>query len=266
MARPTIPIRTTPFFNGNNRRIPGVTIDDRASRNTRITTHGFPTDMPLYYTLIIENTWTFGDVTATLTPFAGYRLPLPTHVIDGHEVQYDHGFNWLSALPGALASSPVGSLSAALGYTVNNFKFVTLQSPQYRSYAYEWKMAPKDYNESRNIREIYLGIKKGMHPTLTGARLSLRFPHIFWLGFYPNAGFLTKFKPAVVTSCQLDYQGGNPQPAFYKRADPGDSPPESVVMRLTFLELEYWIEADLEHGKATSNDPFNSSNWYSLGN
>lgn len=281
----------SPFFSQTMASSPTRIINDRAAQNQSITSLSFPPDTPKYYTLLLENDWTnvlstkvlsglasatadsiasifksvFGGDTKSssltgnpLTMKAAYRLPLPTVIIDNHEVQYDHAFNWLGAV-GNLASGIATTAGGVFGYTLNNFKYVTLQSPQFRQYAFEWHMSPNNPAESSLIRSIYLGIKRGMQPPKKSNNLVFEFPRIYWLGFYPNAGFLVKFKPAVITSCQINYQGGNPSPSFY--AETGA--PEGIVMRISFLELEYWHQENFANAE-NSADPFDTADWYKL--
>lgn len=259
----------TSFFTGSSSSNPTKIITDRATSLNSTSTLSFPPDLPKYYTLLLEHSWTniFTSGSLTGSPISiqrGYRLPLPSHIIDGMEVQYDHSYNWvgvagnfLNQVTGGLAGAAATSLVGSLGYTVNDMKFVTLSGPQFKQYAFEWRMFPKSKDESDTIRDIYLGIKKGMAPSKEYAKLAFKFPNIFWLGFYPNAGYLFKFKPAVITSCQLDYQGGNPTPAFFS----DNSAPEGIVMRLSFLELEYWHKDNFNNANDSSN-PFDTADWY----
>ncbi len=231
----------------------------------------FPPDTPKYYSMLVENNWFISSI-GHLYPVKGYRLPLPTHIQDAHEVIYDHNFSWLSAVGGAFRSGPVSGIiggltgavsqgiQAGLGFAVNTFKTVTLQSPQFRTYAFEWRLFPKNKDESDRIRRIYYGIKQGMHPRKAGAGLVFTFPKIYWLAFFPNSEYLFKFKPAVISSCQIDYQGGAGQPAFYTES----GAPEGIILRLSFIELDYWVAQDFERGGPTNNDPFNTSDWFSL--
>lgn len=182
-----------------------------------------------------------------------YRLPLPTHLIDSHEVQYDHSVNWASLAAQGLQTAGTGAIGN-LGFALNNLKHVTLQSPAFRNYAMEWKMVPRTKQESDIIRALYLGIKRGMHPPTSFNRLVLHFPKIYWLAFMPNSGYLFKTKPSVITSISLDYAGGAAQPSFY--ADSGA--PSGVVMRISFLELEYWMREDFNNADSSKN-PFDGS-------
>lgn len=270
---------TQPFFRSLRSESPQAVIDDRVSRRGDTPTFGFPTDTPKYYTLLWEHVWgsgtansaigsvtnTYGDATnpGRLNSFAAYRLPLPTHIIDNHEVHYDSEFNWFEIL-GGISRAFNAFTNWSGSFSVNNFKNVSLLSPQFRTYAYEWKLHPKNASESRMIRSIYHGIKRGMHPTRFDSKLAFRFPHVFFLGFYPNADMLPKFKPAVITSCLVDYQGNNPAPTFYRETEA----PESIILRLSFLELEVWISENFRNAAARTPgspaDPFDSTDWFTI--
>lgn len=266
MPPPIVPINTTPFFKGAGGNSPQAKINDKANDLLGPSDIlAFPPDVPKYYTLLMEHEWigyglNLGVDKKTwyknnLGTIRAYRLPLPTHLTDSHEIQYDHGFNWFSQLL-QQTTTAINNLTGPLGFSLNSFKTVTLQTPQFRSYAYEFKMSPKTPQESQAIRRIYSYIKQGMHPEPRAGRSIMMFPRIYWLGFMPNAGWLFKTKPSVITSCTIDYQGGNGQPAFYSATQA----PEGVVMRLSFLELEYWMRPDFNH--ILSNDPFDSSALY----
>tara|TARA_R110000868_G_scaffold25423_9_gene99183 strand:- start:2102 stop:2953 length:852 start_codon:yes stop_codon:yes gene_type:complete len=210
----------------------------------------YPPDLPKYYVLLTQSAWRYS---AALTLQKAYRLPLPTRLVDAHEVMYDHHFNWTDMLANI---SGVQRAAGILGYSVGNFKTVTVQTPQFRTFSMEWKFAPRNARESQTIREIYNGIKQGMHPIAKASFTVLEFPSIFWLGIYPNAGWLFKMKPAVISGCQIDYQGGNPQPAFYK----GTMAPESIVLRLSFIEIEYWLANNFDN--VMGDYPFDASARY----
>ena len=92
--------------------------------------------------------------------------------------------------------------------------------------------------------------------------------------FQPNVKFLYKFKPCVLTSISVDYKGGSGVPAFYKpqentqsRAAPGSplaaqqeginlqfSPPESIILNTTWLELDYFVQQHYENDHNDTED------------
>lgn len=231
----------------------------------------YPTDLPKYFMQILELEPGIGTLNPNLSLEKVYRLQLPSTLTDVNEVQYDHNFNWFDLLStfGRLGNQ---TFSAATGLTVNTLKAVTLRAPEFRTYGFEWKFAPKSPADAAAIRQVYYGIKKGMTPDGVGVVAGLvpafQFPKIYWLAFYPNSEWLFKFKPAVVTRCEIDYLGHNQAPAFYKSAtgsfgSTSGGPPESIVMRLGFLEMEYWIRRDYKDDVPTNN-PYDVRNYYGI--
>ena len=103
-----------------------------------------------------------------------------------------------------------------------------------------------------------------MHPRTELGKLVMVFPKIFTMYFNPNIRYLYKFKPCVLSSIKVDYNGGQPVPSFYKSPNaPSESPPESVMVVMNFLELEYWIERDFKMlNDLPTNDPFDAWNFY----
>jgi hypothetical protein len=211
----------------------------------------YPSDLPKYYFGMVEMSVTgainIGAGFRGLKPERGYRLPLPLHLQDAHSVQYDHSYNWLNLLNSLtlnLSSTVTNAAGAAFGFAVNQIKQVTIQSPEFRSFAFDWKLSPRNLSDSARIREIYFNIKKGMLPAGSEAgpdNAVFVFPRVYQCYFAPNPEWLFNFKPAVITAIQIDYNGGNPQPAFYKQT----GAPESIILRLSFLELDYWISQDV---------------------
>lgn len=216
-----------------------------------------------------------------------YKLPLPDPLNEAYQVNYDGGGNWIQMLEG-----PRAALGQLAGLATNDLKSVTLKAPQYRIHNQIWKLSPRNFAESVKIKDIIFNLKKGMHPRLAGSNnYAFRFPKIYLLFFTPNLKYLYKFKPCVLQAISIDYQGGNPQPSFYEaqqefRIDsPYDSrdpqtreriaqginytvqhsPPESVVLRTSWLELEYWLGGDENSDFSDTNDPFDAYNWFTNG-
>lgn len=227
------------------------------------------------------------EIIATLNAQKVYNLPIPTPLTDMFKVQYDTDYGYLDK---AVGGGPQG-LSAVTGITVNTFKTVTMNSPQYRTFSFKWKFSPKTYDESVTVQKILTNIRKGMTPKIGNTnKFLLHFPKIYGLYFYPNVKFLYKFKPCVITGMGVDYSGGNEFPGFFRvqntlptnqrtgiaddfvGVNPQDSPPESIALQLQFLELEYWLDSldgtdaisDYKFGAdglPTSN-PFDGWNFY----
>jgi hypothetical protein len=206
---------------------------------------------------------TLGNLTSS-TSLRGqklYKLPLPLPLAEQFEVQYDINFQ-----------APLDQFqqigSAAFGFIPNTFKTVTLSQPDYRRHKFTWTLPPRNYSESERIQRILHHIKIGMHPKSTLGKWFMAFPKIYLPYFSPNPKYLFKFKPCVIENIEINYQGGQPVPSFYRPEGADENrPPETVQFTITFLELEYWLDTDFKSGGTTSlpsNDPFDSFNYYEL--
>ncbi len=256
-------------------------IDGQNIKNFR-----FPSDLPKYHFVLIENNWSFSTaITGKLTAQKIFKLQLPTPLTDSFEVNYETDRSFLadlaksaSNLAGTGGAAVAGLAAAGLGLTVNNFKTISMSSPTYRTFDFTWKFSPKNFQEAQEIRKITFALRKGMSPkreSLFGSKLVLEFPYIYTMYFSPNYQYLYKMKPCVLAAISIDYQGGNPFPGFYRAAENADqkaSPPESVIMQTKWIEMEYWLDGirgnEDSHGDFKHNDyiptakPFDAWNFY----
>ena len=129
-------------------------------------------------------------------------------------------------------------------------------------------MAPKDFNEAKAIQKIAYLLRRAMTPKRALFGALFEFPDIFLIAFSPNSKFLYKFKPCVLERINVDYTGGNQAPGFYRQqGNPSNAPPESVVITLQFLELEYWLDGNRSDYKTDGeglpqSDPLDVFNFY----
>ena len=194
------------------------------------------------------------------------KIPLPIRGLqDQFDVMYDQNFNYGTPIgTGALG----GRASAAAGLSINTFKSVTLSAPQFRRHNLTFKMAPKDFNEAKAIQKIAYLLRRAMTPKRAAGGFLFEFPDIFLIAFSPNSKFLYKFKPCVLERINVDYTGGNQAPGFYRQqGNPSNAPPESVVITLQFLELEYWLDGNRTDYKTDGeglpqSDPLDVFNFY----
>jgi hypothetical protein len=242
---------------------PDTVINYNIDGQTRTPNFTFPTDLPKYHFTLIQNDWQ--TARRNLKFEAMYKFPLPMGLTDEHEVKYDANFNFLN-----LSSRLRGAVSSLTGLTLNNIKSVTMDVPEFRTYQFTWKLSPKNFQEAQTIQRMITAIKIAMHPRggfdsgTQADKLVLIFPKIFTMYFNPNIRYLYKFKPAVISAIKVDYQGGQPVPSFYASPNaPSESPPESILLTLGFIELEYWLNSDFRvlNGLPT-NDPFDAFNFY----
>jgi hypothetical protein len=210
-----------------------------------------------------------GTFNINLTTTGNIRLPLPLSLTDTFNVSFNSDFSIIERFAGGLLN--VGNAIAQPGgYLFNSYKTVVLEQPQYRRIPLSWKLSPRNYQESVEIQKILYRLRKGMTPKRTASnRAILKFPNIYTLAFQPNPQFLFKFKPCVIESIVVDFNAGQPIPAFYN-GDAGN-PPESVMVSAVFLELEYWLDgegglSDYRDGgdDLPTPDPFDTFHAYSV--
>jgi len=270
--------QTRNIIGGQN---PTAAIDASIVKNLSFESLSFPTDQAKYHTYIVEGEIDY-DV-RNIRSIRQYKLPLPMQLTRQHEVNYNTDFNYLSLLPAAEAavSGGLGKVARGVGLAINNFKSVTINVPDFQTFQMTWKLSPKNFPESGIIQRIITGIQHGMHPKVyktvsgllggvlpqnTPAFLSntpviFQFPNVFSVGLIPNSQYLFKMKPAVISSIEVDYNGGQPVPSFYKTQsqNSADSPPESVFLKMNFIELEYWLNTDFPQTGLPSTEPFISN-------
>lgn len=287
---PTQPTQFDSTYGRNNfsprniigRQNPTAAIEASIARNTRFESLSFPTDQAKYHTYIVEGELSYN--TRNISSIRQYKLPLPMQLTRQHEVNYNTDFNYLSLFPpasAAVTSGIVGRGGQGLGLAINNFKSVTVNVPDFQTFQMTWKLSPKNFPESEIIQRIITGIQHGMHPSvyqtvsgLLGRILPqntpafigntpalFKFPNVFSVGIIPNSRYLFKMKPAVISSIEVDYNGGQPMPSFYKSQgrNSSESPPESVFLKMNFLELEYWLNTDFPQTGLPSDNPFISN-------
>lgn len=215
----------------------------------------FPPDTPDFTIVLVSrdyNGFFTGGGTSAMAGFQGtakngYVLPLPTmRLMDKYQINYDDNASFLEAILSRIppqaraAGSVVGGIS---GSSLNKFKSVLLEAPMLKRHEFTWKLSPKSVVESRTIRNIVNTLKSDMAPYFGAwtANMILRFPYIFDISFDPNPGQMYGFKPCVIESLDVDYSGGNAQPALYTAGFP-----ESVTITMNLIEIEIWTREDYD--------------------
>ena len=128
-----------------------------------------------------------------------------------------------------------GALGAFTGLAKNNFQVIMLQSPTYKKHSFQWKLAAKNEKESEKIRSMVQYCNNNAAPGIALGGAYFTFPSVFNIGF-SNENYLYKFKPCVLEDISVEYAGSG-VPAFFK-----DGAPESVIVRMSFWEMEYWLK------------------------
>jgi hypothetical protein len=230
----------------------------------------YPDDTPPYYfKMRIQRYQRAGWLSiGRLDPEATIILPLPQKMVDDHQVEYElvalqelglvmngvpnNTADALAGLGAQLGHDLTGRGGQALaqywGYAINNFLTVMLKGPTYKRRDFVWHVSPKTEQESIHLRDIISLINRSMSPALPATLGSAFFawPRIFFpsLEFSGPIGggsrdlgdWTFHMKPSVIVDASFDYTPSNVWAAYAPTRAP-----ESVVIRLTFLELEYWL-------------------------
>jgi hypothetical protein len=103
-----------------------------------------------------------------------------------------------------------------------------------RSFKFSFKMTPRSEEEGKQVKSIIKTLKKNMAPNYVDTTY-LKTPNVFELK-YKKGGidhpFLHKFKQCALTDININYTGENVYATY------GDATPVSMIMDLTFKELE----------------------------
>lgn len=152
-------------------------------------------------------------------------------------------------IAGAIAADAAGrygdAVLAAAGISVNDFMTVMFRGPNYHRRDFMWRFSPRSAAEADALRRAILILKTAAAPSLAGFTGSAFFgwPRIFQVEFRnvdPNVdmGLNTfRMKPAVCTDVSVNY---TPDGVW---APNRAQKPQSVEIRLAFLELEYWLNS-----------------------
>ena len=130
----------------------------------------------------------------------------------------------------------IDAVRAPQGLVVNPALFMLFHHPNFKSYDMSWQFVANNESEAETIAKIINFFKYESSPRrLEGfSILSMEYPSIFQMKFYPEDKFTFKMKPAVVEAVAVDYTGGG-FPAFYK-----NGAPIQVNLTVRFREIEIW--------------------------
>lgn len=194
------------------------------------------------------------------------KLPMPRRVNDALTLTWNE-FNGTGRTLGAATSianagmGPAGArgfLSAvsatsslapfigiASGYAINPLLFMQFQRPNFRTFKFDWLLAPKNQTESKIIKNIVSALKKAASPTYLG--LVFGYPQVALVKFYPNdkrngesdIGKHMILKPCVIRGVAVDYSPGG-SPSFFKRTNA----PTLISLSLDLVEIQLWFRND----------------------
>lgn len=157
----------------------------------------------------------------------------------------------------------IGAMKGLLGRTVglgpvragglvfNPYKQLMYDSPDFRTFSFNWMLSPKNANESVNLNKIIWYLKKHMHPSTTGVKGG-NGPELEnnWLWLTPdfvNMTFMTSddsnasnpwiplIKEAVITGIGVQID-----PKFHT----GDNAPTTISLTMNIMETKLYSQED----------------------
>jgi hypothetical protein len=136
-----------------------------------------------------------------------------------------------------------GVAEALAGYSPNEFFTVLLKGPDYKNYSFTWAFFPKNKEESDQIKNIVRTLNNAMAVKFAAGGTFWGFPNVFRLSYFPNSQYLNKFKNAAMKSLEINSASFYAQPQGPHSSKPAN-PPEAVIIKATFEEMEYWVDGD----------------------
>jgi hypothetical protein len=134
-------------------------------------------------------------------------------------------------------SNIAGAAGQIFGMAKNNFQVIMLKGPSYKKHEMNWKLAPKSQKESDDLLRMIKQLNNWAAPGIALAGAYFTFPKVFNISFV-GTDYLYKFKPCVCTDVSVNYTASG-VPSFFK-----NGAPESVNLKLSFWELEYWLSGN----------------------
>lgn len=148
---------------------------------------------------------------------------------------------------GASSISPESILARSTGAILNPNKELLFNGVNTRQFKFSFKLTPRDKDEGIVVKQIIRTLKVNMAPKSTkNGNDFLRTPNIFDLSYRRGLGehpFLNQFKQCALTSMNVNYTGDGVYATYH------DSTPVSMVMDLTFKELEPIYDVDYTNSK-----------------
>ena len=149
-------------------------------------------------------------------------------------------------------------LAREQGIIFNPNMELLFNGPTLRSFRFQFKMTPRNEKESQEVKQIIREFKRSMAPKVTTTQsgdelgtnnLFLRTPDVFELTYKQGNGehkFLNRFKQCALQDISVNYTAEGNYATY------NDGTPVSMIMDLTFKELEPVYDTDYYEDKSTN--------------
>ena len=192
---------------------------------------------------------TAGDIKAKLDAIGSAALGAANNVSDaigGIEGVKDFATRQLaSSAVGILGVNitPNQILARSEGTILNPNMELLFNGPTLRNFRFSFKMTPRNRDEGEQIKKIIRCFKKNMAPKVGENTTFLETPNVFELTYRQGSNdhkFLNKFKQCFLSDISVNYTGEGSYSTY------GDGTPVSMIMDLTFKEIQPIYSSDYE--------------------
>lgn len=151
-------------------------------------------------------------------------------------------------LYGMLAQKFEGNAADAFGQTFgavpNPHLQALFQGVQLRNHTFQWTFAPRNPQESKNLKAIIDEIKKNSLPAYsTTGTAALQYPPMVEIKLMPWGDELIKFKKCLIKGVSVNYAPAG-LPSFFKPEPGGKKYPTMIQLELQLLETEIQTAKD----------------------
>jgi hypothetical protein len=153
------------------------------------------------------------------------------------------------ALAQAFEGTEANAVGQALGAVPNPHMQAIFSGVDLRTHTFQWTFAPRNVQESKNLKAIINEIKKNSLPAYsTTGTAALQYPPMVEIKLMPWGNDLIKFKKCLIKSVSVNYAPAG-LPSFFA-SQPGDTEKYPTMIQLELQMLETEIQTAKDYGLA----------------
>ena len=148
--------------------------------------------------------------------------------------------------------SAADALGQSLGAVPNPHLQAIFSGVDLRTHTFQWTFAPRNVQESKNLKAIINEIKKNSLPAYsTTGTAALQYPPMVEIKLMPWGDGLIKFKKCLIKSVSVNYAPAG-LPSFFA-SQPGDTEKYPTMIQLELQMLETEIQTAKDYGLVPSD-------------
>ena len=153
-----------------------------------------------------------------------------------------------------LPDSIITAIEAGAGALYNPGQTAVFEGVKLRTHSFNWKLVPRNKQESETIRKIILKIRKSMHPEMSSfgeeGSFFLKYPDIVSCALLiPDPNNTIFYKPGLISNFTASHQDGD-SASFFQ----GSGSPVVTNLQLDFTEMDIITREDFDLIDGTANE------------